>query len=190
MWGASACGLAALTEHLEATAPIHLAVPPLALVRLAARKPARAPAFALAVLVEFLQRQADMSSAWLISLRARRVRYSKSRPSRPRKRRCPPGPCSISSWSHHAASVCRCSCAVDEKGDCLAFVARGKLLLPESGYSRPPRSRPTSLRHFFNRRNELSVNCLQTFRMMIYLRARSHSPRADQDTIEGSAEAS
>lgn len=128
MWGASACGLAALTEHLEATAPIHLAVPPLALVRLAARKPARAPAFALAVLIEFLQRQADISSAWLISLRARRVRYSKSRPSRPRKRRCPPGPCSISSWSHHAASVCRCSCAVDEKGDCLAFVARGRLL--------------------------------------------------------------
>lgn len=126
MWGA--CELAALTEHLEATAPIHLAVPPLALVRLAARKPARAPAFALAVLVEFLQRQADMSTAWLISLRARRVRYSKSRPSRPRKRRCPPGPCSISSWSHHAASVCRCSCAVDEKGDCLAFVARGRLL--------------------------------------------------------------
>ena len=71
VWGASACERAALTEHLEATAPIHLAVAPLALVRLAARKLARAPAFALAVLVEFLQRQADISSAWLTSLRAR-----------------------------------------------------------------------------------------------------------------------
>jgi hypothetical protein len=167
-------------------------VPPLALVRLAARKPARAPAFALAVLVEFLQRQADMSSAWLISLRARRVRYSKSRPSRPRKRRCPPGPCSISSWSHHAASVCRCSCAVDEKGDCLACGREREttvclLVLQSTSFLR---ARTPSLRHFFIDESNRTFHSFQTFRMMIYLRARSHSPRAEQVTVEGSAEAS
>ena len=113
--------LAALTEHLEATAPMHLAVAPLALVRLAACKPARAPAFAYAVFVEFLLSQAWIfPSAWLAN-NVQRVQYSNARLSRPRTRRCPLGPCSIFSWSHYAASLCRCSYAVDEKGDCLAL---------------------------------------------------------------------
>lgn len=67
--------------------------------------------------------------------------------------------------------------------------ARGRLqsVLQSTSFLR---ARTPSLRHFFIDESNLTFHSFQTFRMMIYLRARSHSPRADQVTIEGSAEAS